>query len=121
MRRDIQAVWDMLNEGETVLHLVRNSFVGYGQIRQRGMGEWKKWISIPYDIVLDSSKYRQHVPRYCSACSGKEVPPSMTEALHDMAMVPCREVNSHAAPLPWARTDGSLATAAQHEIATEYM
>lgn len=121
MRRDIQAVWDMLDRGETVLHLVRNSFVGYGQIRQRGNSEWRKWVSIPYDVVLDASKYRQHVPRLCTVCRGKETPPSMTEALHDMAMIPCREVNSHAAPVPWAKSENSPNTAALHEIATEYM
>lgn len=121
LRRDISTVWEMLEHGDTVLHLVRNSFVGYGQIRLRGIADWRKWVSIPYDVVLDASKYRQHVPRYCRLCreSGGSVP--LTEGLHDMAMVPCRDVVSHPAPLPWAKDKDSLTTKLAHEIATEYM
>lgn len=121
LRRDISTIWEMLESGETTLHLVRTSFVGYGQIRIRGLADWRRWVSIPYDVVLDASKYRQHVPRFCKLCrdSGGSVP--LTEGLHDMAMVPCRDVVSHPAPLPWAKDKDSLTTKLAHEIATEYM
>lgn len=117
MRREIASIWDTLEGGESVLHLVRNSFVGYGQIQTRGISEWRRWVSIPYDVVLDASKYRQHVPKLCKVCrvSG---PVPLTQGLHDMALVPCRDLVSHAAPLPWARPDDS---SQHHEIATEYM
>lgn len=118
MYRDVSTVWDVLESGERVLHLVRHSFVGYGQIKLRGREDWRKWVSIPYTVTLERSKYRDHVPRFCRACRAGV---GLTEGLHDLVLVPAGEVVSRPAPLPWHKDPDSIKAKMLHEVATEFI
>lgn len=91
--------------GDGKLRLSRHNFVGYGSaIHRRVRQSWRTWEDSAYDIDVNYTGSRQHVRKICRPCRRNL---DMTEALHDLAMVPPSDTESAPHRLPWLEQDDS--------------
>jgi hypothetical protein len=103
--------------GDGRIRLSRHNFVGYGSaIHRRERGAWRTWEDSTYDIDINYTGSRQHVRKLCRPCA---MGLDMTEALHDLAMVPPTDSASSPHRLPWLEDDDTdaLAERVRHEWA----
>lgn len=86
------------------IEIRRKQFVGYGAALHGNWEDWRTWkggdeSSEPnYSINVHKSGNRSHVPLFCRACKNSS---PMSEALHDLALVPSPELTSAMHRLPW--------------------
>lgn len=85
-----------------VMELERRTFVGYGAALQRDRLEWRKWVGRPIQISAQEAGSRVHVAQICRAC---KTGASLTECLHDLAVLPEKDVVSSPHRLPWLAAD----------------
>lgn len=94
-------------KGDGVIRLTKHNFIGYGTALNGRRDLWRQWIDMSYEIDIKNSGNRQHVSVLCRACKHKY---GFSDCLHDMALIPSRDYQSHPHELPWlmAQDDSKL-------------
>ena len=91
---------DVENAGK--ITLTKKQFIGYGQALHSNWNDWLKWKVRPHVIDVNNSGKRRHVKALCRACKYGY---KMTECLHDLALVPSKEIESCPHTVPWMNAE----------------
>lgn len=114
-----QALASLAKDGS--LTFERHSFVGYGSaIHRRDRSSWRTWEDRKVTVELKQAGSRIHVEKMCRACRQGL---SVVESLHDLALIPAKDVESAPHKLPWLGEDdeASLRERIRHEIENHEM
>ena len=109
-----------LQENGTI-RLSRHSFRGYSAAIRGRRDQWRTWQDDEITISAASAGARIHNEQSCRACQQRL---GLDETLHDLMLVPNRQVKSKPHSLPWVSsndTDKKLAALLAKEDLTEYM
>lgn len=94
----------------------RNSFVGYGAAAHRkDRDSWRTWESREHRVSFKQAGSRIHLPKLCRSCRGGI---DLVSGMHDLALIPAKDIESAPHKLPWLEDDDehALRERIRHEI-----
>lgn len=84
------------------IRMARTRFIGYKQALRSQFGQWRKWVTAPYEIVMGGNGKGVHLPPFCAKCKGKD------RGMHTITHMPPKEMESQPHKLPWLETEQVL-------------
>jgi hypothetical protein len=119
-RLSVDVAFDALRTGGNI-HLSRHSFRGYGAALRGRRDEWRKWVDDPISISALTAGSRQHSVKLCRTC--RDGVTDLSAGLHDLMLVPNRQLKSLPHSVPWMNDDSSderLAEALRRDENTDF-
>jgi hypothetical protein len=87
-----------LRSPEGTISVDRHNFRGYASAIRGKRDEWRTWVDDTVQLSALSAGARVHSERLCRACQAGK---GLDQALHDLALVPNRQLKSKPHCLPW--------------------
>ncbi len=99
----VETAMDALSR-DTPIEIRRRQFIGYAAALHGNWDDWRTWKGGEehdepnYKINVHKAGNRMHLPTFCRACRRGY---TMTDCLHDLSLVPSRDMTSSIHRLPW--------------------